>query len=134
MELKIKHLFQVITSILLFLPLILSLPFKPNFLDYNFYRVFKKQKNGEILYISRHDGTISNFNYIAEQLNFNITTLYPNYKIGKKPDCYNEDKCKSFVDLVCSQYDYIVISDIIPDSYIYFTNECNAKVVLEITN
>jgi len=56
------------------------------------------------------------------------------YGFEKRPYCFEKDKCQSFVELICSQYDYIVISDIIPDSYIYFTNPCSAKVVLEITN
>ena len=35
---------------------------------------------------------------------------------------------------MCNRYDFIVISDIIPDSYIYLTNPCKAKIILEITN
>jgi len=45
-----------------------------------------------------------------------------------------EDKCKNFVKNICSSYDYVIISDIIPDSYTFLTNECNAKIILEITN
>jgi len=104
------------------------------FLDYDYFKTINNQTDTKIVYISRHGGTISNFDYIAKQLNLNITILKPNYDRGKKPSCYDVDKCKSYVDLICSKYEYIIISDIIPDSYIFFTNECKAKVVLEITN
>jgi len=60
--------------------------------------------------------------------------MSPPYGFEERPYCFKKDKCKSFVEMICSQYDYIVVSDIIPDSYIYFTNPCNAKLVLEITN
>eukprot|EP00833_Pecoramyces_ruminatium_P005402 jgi/Orpsp1_1/1179434/evm.model.c7180000069336.1 len=136
---KIKLLYSILISNLLFLPLISSTPIPismsdTKFLDYDYFKTTNNQTDTKIVYISRHGGTISNFNYIAKQLNLNITILKPNYDRGKKPSCYDVDKCKSYVDLICSKYEYIIISDIIPDSYIFFTNECKAKVVLEITN
>jgi len=45
-----------------------------------------------------------------------------------------EDKCKNFVNKICSQYDFVIVSDIIPDSYIFLINECQTKIILEITN
>lgn len=60
--------------------------------------------------------------------------MEPDYDFEKKPNCYEKDHCKSFVNTICSEYDFVVISDIIPDSYIYLTNFCKAKVILEITN
>jgi len=45
-----------------------------------------------------------------------------------------EDRCKKFVNNICTQSDYVIISDIIPDSYIFLTNECHSKIILEITN
>ena len=88
----------------------------------------------KILYVSRHEGTIANFDYIAKHLGFNITVLKPDYGYRGKPKCYVEDKCRSFVKEKCSEFDFIIISDIIPDSYIYVTNKCNKKIILEITN
>jgi len=88
----------------------------------------------KILYISRHEGTIANFDYIAKHLGFNITLLKPDYGYSGKPKCFEKDKCRSFVKEKCSEFDFIIISDIIPDSYIYLTNKCNKKIILEITN
>eukprot|EP00833_Pecoramyces_ruminatium_P006274 jgi/Orpsp1_1/1180306/evm.model.c7180000072858.1 len=136
---KMKILYSILISNLLFLPLISSTPIPismsdTKFLDYDYFKITNNQTDTKIVYISRHGSTISNFNYIAKQLNLNVTILEPNYGYGKKPSCYDVDKCKSYVDLICSKYEYIIFSDIIPDSYIFFTNECKAKVVLEITN
>jgi hypothetical protein len=88
----------------------------------------------KILYFSRHEGTISNFSTIAKLLSFDVTVLSPWYDFDVRPNCYKEDKCKSYVEMMCNRYDFIVISDIIPDSYIYLTNPCKAKIILEITN
>ena len=88
----------------------------------------------KILYISRHQGTMANFDYIAKHLGFNITTLKPDYGYRDKPKCFDKDKCLSFVKEKCSEFDFIIISDIIPDSYVYITNKCNKKIILEITN
>ena len=88
----------------------------------------------KILYVSRHEGTFTNFCYIAEHLGFNVTSLLPNYSYTGKPDCYYKDKCQSFVKSKCSEFDYIIISDVIPDSYIFLINKCNKKIILEITN
>jgi len=88
----------------------------------------------KILYVSRHEGTIANFDYIAKHLGFNTTLLKPDYGYGDKPKCYDKDKCLSFVKEKCSEFDFIIISDIIPDSYVYVTNKCNKKIILEITN
>ena len=89
----------------------------------------------KILYISRHEGTISNFCYISTKLGFNITVFEPFYSFERKPNCYyTRDKCKSFVRDKCSEFDYIIISDIIPDSYIFLINKCDRKIILEITN
>ncbi|ORX69315.1 hypothetical protein BCR32DRAFT_272453, partial [Anaeromyces robustus] len=93
-----------------------------------------KSFNKSIFYISRHDGTIANFKTIGELLNFNVTSITPSYKFEERPKCFMEDKCKKFVKNICSQSDYVIISDIIPDSYIFLTNECHSKIVLEITN
>ena len=91
-------------------------------------------KKKKILYVSRHDGTIANFDYIAKHLGFNITLLRPNYEYGGYPECYNIDKCSSFVKEKCSEFDYIIICDTIPDSVVFLINKCNKKIILEITN
>lgn len=88
----------------------------------------------KILYVSRHEGTFANFYYIAKFLGFNATSLIPQYSYGGTPNCYYKDKCRSFVKVKCSEFDYIIISDIIPDSYIFLINKCNKKIILEITN
>ncbi|KAL6611702.1 hypothetical protein U3516DRAFT_633682 [Neocallimastix sp. 'constans'] len=92
--------------------------------------------NTKILYFSRHEGTIANFSTIAKLLSFEVTVLEPWYSFEERPECFEEDKCKSYVEDMCGKYDYIVVSDIIPDSYIYLINadSCGAKIVLEITN
>ena len=106
--------------------------------DYRLYPIKRKNSysNGKnILYISRHGGTISNFFYIATNLGFNITVLEPIYNFKRKPNCYyTRNKCKSFVKSKCFEFDYIIISDIIPDSYIFLINKCDKKIILEITN
>ena len=106
--------------------------------DYSLYPIERKSlySNGKkILYISRHGGTISNFCYIATNLWFNITVLKPIYFYKRKPNCYyTRNKCKYFVKSKCSEFDYIIISDIIPDSYIFLINKCDTKIILEITN
>ncbi|ORX45929.1 hypothetical protein BCR36DRAFT_298318, partial [Piromyces finnis] len=56
------------------------------------------------------------------------------YKFEERPKCFIKDKCKKFVRDICSSYDYVIISDIIPDSYIFLINECHTKIILEITN
>lgn len=91
-------------------------------------------KNKKILYVSRHEGTFSNFCYIAKYLGFNVTSLIPKYSYSGRPNCFYKDKCRSFVKVKCSEFDYIIISDIIPDSYIFLINKCNKKIILEITN
>ena len=91
-------------------------------------------KRNKILYISRHDGTIANFDYIAKHLGFNITLLRPDYKYGGYPECYCKDKCSSFVKEKCYEFDYIIICDTIPDSFVFLINKCNKKIILEITN
>jgi len=93
-----------------------------------------KTFNKSILYVSRHDGTIANFKTIGELLNFNVTSLTPSYKFEERPKCFIKDKCKEFVENLCTKYDYVIISDIIPDSYIFLTNKCPTKIILEITN
>jgi hypothetical protein len=91
-------------------------------------------KHNKILYVSRHEGTFANFCYIAKYLGFNATSLIPKYSYGGRPNCYDKDKCRSFVKAKCSEFDYIIISDIISDSYIFLINKCNKKIILEITN
>ena len=107
-------------------------------IDYRLHPIERKglYSNGKkILYISRHEGTISNFCYIATNLGFNVTVLGPIYDYQRKPNCYyTRDKCKSFVRAKCLEFDYIIISDIIPDSYIFLINKCDTKIILEITN
>jgi len=107
-------------------------------IDYRLHPIERKglYSNGKkILYISRHEGTISNFCYIAINLGFNITVFEPFYRFERKPNCYyTRDKCKSFVRAKCLEFDYIIISDIIPDSYIFLINKCDTKIILEITN
>ena len=88
----------------------------------------------KILYVSRHDGTIGNFEYISKNLGFNITILRPDYRYGGYPECYYKDKCCSFVKEKCSEFDYIIICDTIPDSVVFLINKCNKKIILEITN
>ncbi|OUM67862.1 hypothetical protein PIROE2DRAFT_4537, partial [Piromyces sp. E2] len=56
------------------------------------------------------------------------------YKFEERPKCFKKDKCKEFVSDICTEHDYVVVSDIIPDSYIFLTNKCPSKIVLEITN
>ena len=106
--------------------------------DYSLYPIERKSlySNGKkILYISRHGGTISNFCYIATNLGFNITVLEPIYNYQRKPNCYyTRNKCKSFVKSKCFEFDYIIVSDIIQDSYIFLINKCDTKIILEITN
>jgi len=60
--------------------------------------------------------------------------LYKKYRFQDRPKCFLEDKCKNFVNKICSQYDFVIVSDIIPDSYIFLINECQTKIILEITN
>lgn len=91
-------------------------------------------KHNKILYVSRHEGTFTNFCYIAKYLGFNVTSLIPIYSYTGRPDCYYKDKCQSFVKVKCSEFDYIIISDVIPDSYIFLINKCKKKIILEITN
>ena len=91
-------------------------------------------KHNKILYVSRHEGTFTNFCYIAKYLGFNATSLLPKYSYTGRPNCYYRDKCRSFIKAKCSEFDYIIISDIIPDSYIFLINKCNKKIILEITN
>ena len=68
-------------------------------------------------------------------MGFDITVLNPIYPYGERPKCYyRNDKCQYFVKSKCFQFDYIIISDIIPDSYIFLINQCDAKIILEITN
>lgn len=91
-------------------------------------------KGNKILYVSRHEGTFTNFCYIGKHLGFNVTSLLPNYSYTGRPNCYYKDKCRSFVKSKCSEFDFIIISDVIPDSYIFLINKCNKKIILEITN
>ena len=123
--------------IFFFIPLyVINVESKKN--DYRLHPIERKSlySNGKkILYISRHGGTISNFCYIATNLGFNITVLEPIYNYQRKPNCYyTRNKCKSFVKSKCFEFDYIIISDIIPDSYIFLINKCDTKIILEITN
>eukprot|EP00833_Pecoramyces_ruminatium_P015031 jgi/Orpsp1_1/1189063/evm.model.d7180000069189.1 len=60
--------------------------------------------------------------------------MKPSYEYEDRPSCYKVDRCKSYVKIICNKYEYIVVSDIIPDSYVYLTNYCRSKIVLEITN
>ncbi|ORX80520.1 hypothetical protein BCR32DRAFT_268836 [Anaeromyces robustus] len=104
---------------------------------------FKNNTNTEIknsnikknvLYVSRHEGTISNFSTIGSLLNVHTTVIQPKYGFNQRPNCFEKDRCRSFVEMMCNKYEFIIISDIIPDSYIFFINPCKAKVILEITN
>lgn len=94
----------------------------------------KYKDSKRLLYVSRHEGTLSNILYIAKHLDFNVTSLKPNYSYTGRPNCYYKDKCQFFVKSKCSEYEYIIISDVIPDSYIFLINKCHAKIILEITN
>ena len=47
---------------------------------------------------------------------------------------WNFSKLIYFVKVKCFEFDYIIISDIIYDSYIFLINKCNKKIILEITN
>jgi hypothetical protein len=144
MSRKSQIIYKLLIIILLFSILYIALLYNSTFAEINKTIILDRvdRKNvakkaivkKEILYISRHDGTISNFVNIADLLSFNVNTMEPSYDFEERPFCFEEDKCKSFVEKICSKYDYIVVSDIIPDSYIYFTNPCNAKLILEITN
>jgi hypothetical protein len=107
-------------------------PVEPNKLDFNHKKLMVKKN--KILYVSRHDGTIANFDFIAKHLGFNTTILRPDFKYGGYPECYYNDKCISFVKEKCSEFDYIVICDTIPDGFVFLINECNKKIILEITN
>jgi len=137
-------IFKLLILIIIFSIFFITLFYSTNFIELNNNNIIstvnnkftteKSEFNRNILYVSRHDGTISNFVNIAQRLSFNVTLMEPPYDFEERPYCFKKDKCKSFVEMICSQYDYIVVSDIIPDSYIYFTNPCNAKLVLEITN
>jgi len=90
--------------------------------------------NKKILYISRHGGTIANFKKVTQLLSLPITIMRPPYLFEERPACYKIDRCKIYVRTICDKYDYIVVSDIIPDAYVYLTNYCRSKIVLEITN
>ena len=107
-------------------------PVEPNKLGFNNKNLMPKKK--KILYVSRHDGTISNFDYIGTHLGFSITLLRPDYEYGYYPKCYYNDKCSSFVKEKCSEFDFIIICDTIPDSIVFLINKCNKKIILEITN
>jgi hypothetical protein len=142
-----KKGFLIKTLILTIIILILIIAFnnnsnnseinKDNFLNkININQSINKDKsfNKSIIYFSRHDGTIGNFKTIGELLNFNVTVISPSYRFQDRPKCFLEDKCKNFVNKICSQYDFVIVSDIIPDSYIFLINECQTKIILEITN
>ncbi|KAG4090990.1 hypothetical protein H8356DRAFT_1052285 [Neocallimastix lanati (nom. inval.)] len=142
-----KKGFLIKTLILTIIILILIIAFnnnsnnseinKDNFLNkININKSINKDKsfNKSIIYFSRHDGTIGNFKTIGELLNFNVTVISPSYRFQDRPKCFLEDKCKNFVNKICSQYDFVIVSDIIPDSYIFLINECQTKIILEITN
>jgi len=45
--------------------------------DSEFSKLLTKSLNTSILYISRHEGTISNFKYISEYLRWNLTIYSP---------------------------------------------------------
>jgi len=45
--------------------------------DSEFSSLFHKSMNTPLLYISRHEGTISNFKYISDYLNWNLTVFSP---------------------------------------------------------
>ena len=107
-------------------------PVEPNKLGFNNKKIMEKKN--KILYVSRHGGTVSNFDYIAKHLGFNITLFIPDYEYGGYPECYYNDKCSSFVKEKCSEFDYIIICDTIPDSLVFLINKCDKKIVLEITN
>lgn len=148
---KIKNKFSAII-ILISLIILIQLLIKQNNIDFisrnnsklkkynntnpvDMITTFNKTRNiKKVLYITRHSGTKSNFFYIAQKLGFNTTFLYIKYPYGERPNCYLKDKCKYFVKSKCSVFDFIIISDTIPDSFIYLTNECKSKIILEITN
>jgi len=45
--------------------------------DRDFYNLNQKTYNIPILYVSRHEGTISNFKYIGDTLKWNVTIYSP---------------------------------------------------------
>ena len=147
---KFKNLYKIIFNVTLIF-FFISLYFNKinkiiygananNFHFENVYRLYYVKNDRlsfkrKILYISRHEGTISNFCYVSEILGFDIMVLNPIYPHGERPKCYyRKDKCQYFVKSICFEFEYIIISDIIPDSYIFLINQCDAKIILEITN
>lgn len=51
-----------------------------------------------------------------------------------RPSCFDNGECEEFIRVICLNYDYIIISDIIPDAFTFIVNSCPTKIVLEITN
>jgi len=88
--------FKIVTLILLILILFTSIYIYTNHFEVTKNNIYKKvyntnsidgviknknlkkyKFNKNIIYISRHDGTIANFSNIAEFLSFNVTVLKP---------------------------------------------------------
>ncbi|KAJ3042948.1 hypothetical protein HDV00_006255 [Rhizophlyctis rosea] len=92
-----------------------------------------------VLYYSRHDGTISDFEYISKQIGIEVTVIKPGTNYGEWNDCLYKDDCAGrFLKALCSAYDYIVVGDIIPDGRPFLHDKClqgtRVKIVLQATN
>ncbi|ORX86115.1 hypothetical protein BCR32DRAFT_290232 [Anaeromyces robustus] len=106
--------------------------------DDDFIYLKQKTQNVPILYISRHEGTISNFQYISDTLNWNLTVHSPesnSLQWSKLQTCLMEGSCESKYQQFCDEYEYIIISDIMLDVVPFLKAPyCKAKIITEITN
>jgi len=106
--------------------------------DSEFSSLFHKSMNTPLLYISRHEGTISNFKYISDYLNWNLTVFSPESSSKQWDEllsCLMKNNCGSKYEKFCREYNYIVISDIMLDVVPFLKiQNCKAKIITEITN
>ncbi|KAL6628090.1 hypothetical protein LY90DRAFT_666811 [Neocallimastix californiae] len=106
--------------------------------DSEFSKLLTKSLNTSILYISRHEGTISNFKYISEYLRWNLTIYSPEssgMQWSELQSCLMDNNCESKYERFCREYEYIIISDIMFDVVPFLkVSTCKAKIITEITN
>jgi len=106
--------------------------------DVDFNNLKQKTINIPILFVSRHEGTISNFKYISNILNWNLTVYSPesnSKQWSELQTCLMNDSCESKYQQFCDEYKYIVVSDIMLDVVPFLkTPYCKAKIITEITN
>lgn len=104
--------------------------------EYNY--LSQRTVNIPILYVSRHEGTISNFKYIGNALKWNLTVYSPessNRQWNELQTCLIDNVCDNKYQEFCDNYEYIVISDIMLDVVPFLkVTYCRAKIITEITN